>query len=902
MSCTFLLAALFSAAVYSVPMNPREHPDDARRAVKPPSAETFGNKVHFMALRGLGSGKDWTRSLDRWVEEDKLGDILWLSKDFLKNRNLPEAVAEIKRRGYYLFDIWGYVPCHEFEFHTPREISDLFERELGDHWLGMDNGEQDGRYVAVYAPKRVPSGTGRLECYRHFQRHFEEMDRIHGNKMATLVSLTYGHYFLKESCYTMIGAETAQALPNAQIYYSFIRGAGKQYGVPWFGNVSVYNRWGFKSYTGKPPKEVDTGGHATHGTSLALMKKLMYAQIFYNSLAAGFECSFYGPDGKLSPIGKIQQDAVKWCGKNGSPGLMHAPVALVTDFYSGWTYPRHLYSHESFRVWGVLPYEPGDHLMDGVLSMLYPGYEDSGYYRDERGFNTATPYGDIADCLLSDAPLWLLKQYPVVVLANRVAPTEEFRDTLKGYLAAGGELVLTEGNQRALFPSGVSQGRVTVVPGEWGIADKARCAFPVKVEVGEPLPRPYPLTDAAKKVLDNVFRRQMIFSTSTEPKDDGLSIITCRRGKGDYTVCVLNNTWEERPFGIHAQTGKVISVEELPIPCDERAAEGFAPRTLTNLVAGADSPTRIAAGAVRTFRVKTDEGGAVKELPPSPPTPNAGHFLALRDITSIRDEILKRPTFFRHCSGVVVEGEYVLSHDVKALAREANWTKLQGLEVAVDMSALFNGFPDLRFYHTNAVENARLEETFADLFAKMPVMGAKDVFVATDQVAWRVPYAAYTNTAAYLLKNICRSAAKTGIKVHMRQIPGETLTSGVSQLHMWEKTVGEPNFRSAPSLAAFMHQEKGVVKQIAAVLGFTVNEKEYTHCDYFFLSVPRADPETKILISERDPVATQTFYPDISPVLKELGKKKVRYVYDAVYPDADSEYRDMRLFESLRAP
>jgi hypothetical protein len=53
---------------------------------------------------------------------------------------------------------------------------------------------------------------------------------------------------LKEGARTLIGAETAQALPNNQVYYAFIRGAGKQYGVPWFGNASIFNRWGFKTY------------------------------------------------------------------------------------------------------------------------------------------------------------------------------------------------------------------------------------------------------------------------------------------------------------------------------------------------------------------------------------------------------------------------------------------------------------------------------------------------------------------------------------------------------------------------------------------------------------------------------------------------------------------------------
>ena len=62
--------------------------------------------------------------------------------------------------------------------------------------------------------------------------------------MTALSSLTLGHYFLQEGNHVLLGAETAQALPDSQLYYAFIRGAGKQYGVHWFGNASVFNRWG----------------------------------------------------------------------------------------------------------------------------------------------------------------------------------------------------------------------------------------------------------------------------------------------------------------------------------------------------------------------------------------------------------------------------------------------------------------------------------------------------------------------------------------------------------------------------------------------------------------------------------------------------------------------------------
>ena len=182
------------------------------------------------------------------------------------------------------------------------------------------------------------------------------------------------------------------------------------------------------------------------GTSLSLMKRLLYGHILYNSMAVGFESGWFSGD-KLTPIGRLQQSAHRWVKEHGQPGVMHTPVAVLLDFYAGWTYPRHLYTGDVYRVWGNLPYAPGDYLTDAVLDMLYPGYQNSSYFHDESGFNAPTPYGDMADCLLSDAPPWLLARYPVVVVAGELSGGREIRDKLQAYLSGGGHLVVTEGNR-----------------------------------------------------------------------------------------------------------------------------------------------------------------------------------------------------------------------------------------------------------------------------------------------------------------------------------------------------------------------------------------------------------------------------------------------------------------------
>ena len=431
--------------IYSYPMDPRLHPDDNRRTVKPPDSRVFDNQIQFMALRSLDG--DYRSLMDKYTVKYGLGNILWPSYPVIFRKDLPEVVQEIRKRKLYLFDLWGYVPGsgpggYWQQFVVPNGVLSLFEQQLGDRWLGMDNGEQDGRYVGGYASQMSPVGAGREMQYLNFQNHFQGLaDRL-GNRLATLVSLNFGHYFLKEGVYTLIGAETAQGLPNTQIYYSFIRGAGKQYGVPWFGNASVWNRWGWKNYEGIS----DYNGGNLEGTSLSLLKRLIYCHIMYNCVAVGFESSFLDKKGELSPIGRIQQSAIQWVKKNGNPGILLTPVAVMIDFFAGWTFPRHLYTDHIFRAWGNLPYEEGDYFTDGILDMFYPGYRDASYFHDETGFITPTPYGDAVDCILSDCPLWLLENYPVLIIGEKLSGGYEIKHKLEKYVQNGGHLIITSGN------------------------------------------------------------------------------------------------------------------------------------------------------------------------------------------------------------------------------------------------------------------------------------------------------------------------------------------------------------------------------------------------------------------------------------------------------------------------
>ena len=151
LSAAFAVASALSAdpvKTYSHPMDPRLHPDDARRLVKPPDAKTFNNRLQFMALRSM-SASGYKDALDRYVVRDRLGDIIWAHSGMIFNKNVREQAEELKRRGLYLFDLWGFVPGSGpgawTQLKRPEGVTERFEEGLGGPARGMRSGALPGR-------------------------------------------------------------------------------------------------------------------------------------------------------------------------------------------------------------------------------------------------------------------------------------------------------------------------------------------------------------------------------------------------------------------------------------------------------------------------------------------------------------------------------------------------------------------------------------------------------------------------------------------------------------------------------------------------------------------------------------------------------------------------------------
>jgi hypothetical protein len=259
--------------------------------------------------------------------------------------------------------------------------------------------------------------------------------------MVALGSLNFSHEYARED-ERILGLETAQGLPSDIMEWSFLRGASKQFGALTWNCISVWNRWGYLDFEGTGPD------HGTdHGTTPELMKRLMYVTYMYGSACNMYEGSYFTAEKdaqgvpKLSPVGQDYVDAVKWARDHADRGVLYTPVGVMLDRDSGWVPPRHLYTGSFNLVWGNLPYSRGDYATDAFFRMVWPLYQDGSYYKDERGFLTATPYGDMFDVIESDATAECLKRYQTVVVMGEVTMDDATVRRLREFVDGGGEVV-----------------------------------------------------------------------------------------------------------------------------------------------------------------------------------------------------------------------------------------------------------------------------------------------------------------------------------------------------------------------------------------------------------------------------------------------------------------------------
>ncbi len=787
-----------------------KYPDYTRRQFTVPSWETFNNRVHLVGLR---------YGLTESAISNTVGDILrpnlgWVRQNETKLTNLCNVV---KTEDKFIWNVGGYIPeipDHAGGFYYNDIL--LSQQLLGDRFLGMDVGEQDGRYVWQYNSQYYLSYNQKKE-YHKFHRMFTKVTEDQAEKMTLLTTLWGWHYPVKDGVSMMQAAETQNkaAITNAQIQYSFLRGACRQYGTLLAGDVSVFTTWNDQK------------------SSYSLKKKLSLAQYQYNSAIISFEDT-HG-SGLKDELHTFINDGHE------RPGPMHAPIAFLFDFYNGWM-PGFWWSGQ-YMKWCWLPYEKGDYLTHNLFSMVYPQYEDNGVFRDETKVSVPTPFGDMFDCLLSDVTVPVMQNYAVIVAGGDLALTAgiELKEKIESYVENGGNFVVTAENAKKIWteweisnlqtiasgasvvwenyfipstetlsiefyslnetalPNGfikqaswegntmvydipLGDGFITLTMSPWGmnktkqnISQRAHPHFN-EIPARQPLGKPFVLANHFKSLLSEKFAAQKLFSVGNT---NHFSYITNYRGNNQFLVGITNTTLSRQNFNIQCHIGDVVSVDEWMLPNrisdDEFYPQGFTGDGLDN------TATAIAAFDTRLFLVTIEPDNSTFKTTESPVFPNRpeNRMIRLENLEFAKEQILNSPTFFEHFDGVLINYRDLYRYDEKTLENEAAWFNRQKLRFIVDFrDGVQKEFLELK-YDTSA--NSKYRQTlniFENVFSKMKLLDyAKDITLAVN-----------SDDGADGLVEICGLANQYDVNVHTKNIGvGDVWSFEQGVLAPWKK-------------------------------------------------------------------------------------------------------------------
>jgi hypothetical protein len=394
---------------------------------------------------------------------------------------------------------------------------------------------------------------------------------------------------------------------------------------------------------------------------------------------------------------------------------------------------------------------------------------------------------------------------------------------------------------------------------------------------------PYPLLKHVRRILDEAFRAQRLFEVG-----EGLSLITCRKGPGEYTLGVSNNTWRQQPLKIVSHCGQIESLRELVLDQSEKGAVGYLPEGCEKTNPGVSDEGHIAGGDIRIFAVRVKEENVEEIAHVVPPARPRGRALPLPEARSIKEELLARPSFFEHFDSAVVDWRYLWERQKAELQRESGWIKRQGLRLLVDLTSGINLFPDLCLLD-NLVNQDYTTSLAAmeDVIEKMEILQARDLVLALH----RYPQTNFSKGQIWqgfedTLRHLCERGRREEVRLHLRlraSTPPENLEKAVE----FVGKVGAPNLDLAPS-TAFLLAKRVDLEEATALLKGKVG--------LWLVNTPRIDIAGRVWNAN----APVWGYQDTQSLAKILAiAPDAPLLLDAVYKNHDEEYLDAKALQEM---
>ena len=326
-----------------------------------------------------------------------------------------------------------------------------------------DESKQDGVYEWDYHSSL--DGETKFDCYQSRRQYF--LSHLLPAKTAgkTFMSLT-GHGWLEpyaaEWGADMLMTEFGAGSPCVQARMALLRGAGRQWGIPyttdsspWYGGITIYEHG--------EGEDVPRGGHSSWfqartwylswlGGCLYTIPEACQLTFFHRPPElrgkphyAGDSIPKDAPEDlrfKLSPTGERAKEFFGVTHRLPDIGIPYTPIALLMDHYAGFSIEP---NNRVIVPWWRLEPTAGDSEIGRFLDEVYP--KSIIYGKDplsESRMMVNSPYGESFDLLLSTVKPDLLRLYPVAVLLGDHQLEPAFRQCLLDYLKGGGNLILNQ--------------------------------------------------------------------------------------------------------------------------------------------------------------------------------------------------------------------------------------------------------------------------------------------------------------------------------------------------------------------------------------------------------------------------------------------------------------------------
>lgn len=491
-----------------------------------------------------------------------------------------------------------------------------FQAGEWENWLG-----EDPRTVFRLPPLNA-GGLDRPTVHAHAVRAFRDWKRdvrghlhsVNGGGLICHLGAEAGEDF--------VGIETGENLPATQVQRAFARGAARQFGLPWYDQISQWFRETVPSGAPVAPDDLTPGGaHATvigahTGHSPSMLERLWSTAWFSGAAGVNIEAAtgylFNVPYGagefpaavELSEYGRRARNLFRLM-KQQPIGIPYAPFAVLVDKYHGWNFwgrPGAVWG----RPWARFDETIGDQMTMRFFDQIFPG-QALGPGNEER-YLCPSPYGDTFDVLVNGAERRAWGAYPVMLAVGDISWTAAEIEFLKSYVQQGGLLALNEVNIPGWERSFLGLAKATFQPAEDArvvLSSPAGAPLLIRKDLGEghlfvSALRPEPATDLAM-AFPNAFLQELAAAFIPFRVAGRIETLINRTAQGWALLLVNNNGFSKAPA--EQERRDPAAEEHVRISFHAKAAE------VGELLAGAEIRTEKApAGALQTLEVKIAPG------------------------------------------------------------------------------------------------------------------------------------------------------------------------------------------------------------------------------------------------------------------------------------------------------